>query len=65
VLIDGLALIAGGALILARHPEVLWLGCATLPVECLAGTDPAVVAAVQRESRPAATVARPPLTPRR
>jgi hypothetical protein len=59
VLIDGLALIAGGALILARRPEVLWLGCTTLPVDCLAGTDPAGVAAAHRKSRPAVTFARP------
>jgi MFS family permease/rhodanese-related sulfurtransferase len=44
VLTDGLALGAGGLLILARRPEVRWVGCTTLPVACIAGTDPAAVA---------------------
>jgi MFS family permease/rhodanese-related sulfurtransferase len=45
VLADGLALGAGGLLILARRPEARWLGCTTLPVACIAGTDPEAVAA--------------------
>lgn len=44
VLVDGVALGAGGLLILARRPEARWLGCTTLPVACLAGTDPDAVA---------------------
>jgi hypothetical protein len=48
ILIDGLAMIAGGALIFVRRPEVLWLGCTTLPAACLAGTDPAAVGAHAR-----------------
>jgi MFS family permease len=44
VLIDGLALGAGGLFILAQRPEVQWLGCTTLPVACIAGTDPDAVA---------------------
>lgn len=44
ILVDGLALGVGGVLILARRPEARWLGCTTLPVACIAGTDPAGVA---------------------
>ena len=44
VLVDGMALGLGGLLILARRPEARWLGCTTLPVACLAGTDPSAVA---------------------
>jgi MFS family permease/rhodanese-related sulfurtransferase len=44
VLLDGVALGLGGLAILARRPEARWLGCTTLPVACLAGTDPAAVA---------------------
>jgi hypothetical protein len=51
VLIDGLALMAGGIVILGRRPEVRWLGCATLPATCLAGTDPAAVAERTARSR--------------
>jgi len=43
VLVDGVALGLGGLVILARRPEARWLGCTTLPVACLAGTDPAAV----------------------
>jgi hypothetical protein len=44
ILADGLALAVGGLLILARRPELRWLGCTALPVACIAGTDPAAVA---------------------
>ena len=44
VLIDGLAMLIGGAVIIARRPEVMWLGCAALPEACIAATDPAAVA---------------------
>jgi hypothetical protein len=44
ILFDGAALGVGGLLILARRPEARWLGCTTLPVACLAGTDPSAVA---------------------
>ena len=44
ILTDGLALGASGLLILARRPEVRWVGCTTLPVACIASTDPAAVA---------------------
>ena len=44
ILVDGLALGVGGVLILARRPEARWLRCTTLPVACIAGTDPAGVA---------------------
>ena len=44
VLIDGLVMLIGGAVVLARRPEVMWLGCAALPEACIAATDPAAVA---------------------
>jgi MFS family permease len=44
VLIDGLAMFLGGAAVIARRPEVAWLGCAALPEACIAATDPAAVA---------------------
>jgi Transmembrane secretion effector len=51
-LIDGLAMLAGGAVVLALRPEVWWLGCAALPEACVAGTDPAAVA-LEPERAPA------------
>jgi hypothetical protein len=51
VLVDGIALGLGGLAILARRPEARWLGCTTLPVACLAGTDPAGVAEQSVRSR--------------
>jgi MFS family permease len=51
ILVDGVALAVGGLLILARRPEARWLGCTTLPVACLAGTDPAAVAEQTVRSR--------------
>jgi MFS family permease len=53
VAVDGLAALAGGALVLARRPEITWLGCAALPEACLAGTQPSAVA-LERELQPAA-----------
>lgn len=44
VLIDGLTMLVGGAVVIARRPEVAWLGCAALPEACMAATDPAAVA---------------------
>lgn len=44
VLVDGLAMVAGGAIVVALRPEVAWLGCAALPEACVAATDPAAVA---------------------
>ncbi len=44
VLIDGLAMLVGGAAVIARRPEVAWLGCAALPEACIAATDPGAVA---------------------
>jgi MFS family permease len=41
---DGLLMLAGGAVVLARRREVAWVGCAALPEACLAATDPAAVA---------------------
>ncbi|HEY1510555.1 MAG TPA: MFS transporter [Solirubrobacteraceae bacterium] len=43
VLIDGLVMLIGGAVIIARRPEVMWLGCAALPEACIAATDPGSV----------------------
>jgi MFS family permease len=44
VVVDGLVMLAGGALVLTRRPEIAWLGCAALPEACVAATDPAAVA---------------------
>ncbi len=44
VLVDGVAMLAGGLAVLAFRPEIAWLGCAALPEACVAGTDPAAVA---------------------
>jgi hypothetical protein len=44
VLIDGLAMLAGGLVVMARRPEVRWVGCAALPSSCLAGIQPLAVA---------------------
>src|SRR5205823_10525176 len=44
VVIDGLAMLVGGGAVIARRPEVAWLGCAALPEACIAATDPAAVA---------------------
>jgi MFS family permease len=53
VAVDGLAMLAGGVLVLARRPEIAWLGCAALPEACVAGVNPAAVA-LERELEPAA-----------
>jgi MFS family permease len=58
VLIDGLAMLAGGLVVMLRRPEVRWVGCAALPEACLAGIQPAAVALESRPGRepePAAT----------
>jgi hypothetical protein len=44
VLIDGLVMFAGGLVVMARRPDVRWVGCAALPSSCLAGIQPAAVA---------------------
>ena len=44
VLVDGLVMLVGGLAVVARRPELSWLGCAALPEACVAGTDPAAVA---------------------
>jgi MFS family permease len=48
VLIDGLVMLAGGLLVIARRPELAWLGCAALPEACLAATNPPALA-IERE----------------
>jgi MFS family permease len=45
VFVDGVAVVAGAALVVAVRPQVAWLGCAALPETCVAGIDPAAVAA--------------------
>ncbi len=44
VLVDGLATLAGGGVVLFIRPEVRWLGCAALPEACIAATMPAAAA---------------------
>jgi MFS family permease len=52
VAVDGLITLAGGLAVVLLRPDVLWLGCAALPEECVAATDPAAVALLaQEESR--------------
>ena len=53
VLVDGLIMLAGGLLVLARRPELGWLGCAALPEACIAATAPSAVALEGRGSRAA------------
>ena len=53
VLVDGLVMLVGGLAVLARRPEVAWLGCAALPEACVAATNPAAVA-IERELESAA-----------
>jgi MFS family permease len=54
VLVDGLVMFAGGIVLVARRREVAWLGCASLPQACVAGTQPEAVAMEQREEAKAA-----------
>jgi len=49
VAVDGALMLVGGAVVLARRPEVTWLGCAALPEACVAGVQPAAVA-LERET---------------
>jgi MFS family permease len=44
VLVDGLLMAVLGLVVIARRPEVAWLGCAALPEACVAATQPAAVA---------------------
>jgi MFS family permease len=44
VFVDGLAMVIGAIVVVALRPQVAWLGCATLPESCLAGSNPAAVA---------------------
>jgi len=44
VAVDGIVMAIGGAIVLARRPELVWLGCAALPEACIAATNPAAVA---------------------
>ena len=40
VAVDGLTMLVGGVAVLARRPELGWLGCAALPEACVAATVP-------------------------
>jgi hypothetical protein len=51
VFVDGAAVLAGAALVVAVRPQVAWLGCAALPETCVAGIDPAAVAAAAEVER--------------
>src|SRR4051812_28948639 len=44
VVIDGIVMLVGGAVVMARRPEVRWVGCAALPEACLAGMQPVAIA---------------------
>jgi MFS family permease/rhodanese-related sulfurtransferase len=54
VLVDGLVMLVGGAIVFAARPELVWLGCAALPEACVAATDPPAVA-LEREPELAAS----------
>ena len=51
VFLDGVAVVAGAAAVVALRPQVAWLGCAALPESCVAGADPLAVA-VAMEAEP-------------
>ena len=53
VAVDGVIMFVGGLAVLARRPELGWLGCAALPEACIAATAPSAVALEGRGSRPA------------
>jgi MFS family permease len=44
VIVDGVAVVLGGLLVVALRPQVAWLGCAALPESCVAALNPAAVA---------------------
>ena len=44
VLVDALVMLVGSLVVIARRPEVQWVGCAALPEACVAGAAPAAVA---------------------
>ena len=58
VLVDGLAMLAGGLAVLAMRPELIWLGCAALPEACIAGVNPTAVALEGRMADAAAPATR-------
>jgi hypothetical protein len=51
VVVDGVAMLIGGLIVLALRPEVRWLGCAALPEACVAATSPEAVAARESSTR--------------
>jgi hypothetical protein len=57
VAVDGVITFVGGAAVMLRRPEVLWLGCAALPEACVAATDPAAVAFEKEREHEAARAA--------
>jgi MFS family permease len=53
VLIDGLVVVVGGAIVLVRRPQVAWLGCAALPEACVAAVQPEAVGVQTLAGEPA------------
>jgi MFS family permease/rhodanese-related sulfurtransferase len=53
VVVDGIAMLVGGLVVLTLRPEVRWLGCAALPQACMAATTPEAVAVRESGVRPA------------
>jgi MFS family permease len=54
VFVDGIAVVLGATLVVLLRPQVAWLGCAALPVSCVAGVAPAAVATtLEGEPEPA------------
>jgi MFS family permease len=53
VFVDGVAVVVGGIIVVARRPQIAWLGCAALPESCVAGLNPAAVA-LEVEAQPRA-----------
>jgi MFS family permease/rhodanese-related sulfurtransferase len=53
VTVDALLMLVGGAIVVARRPEVAWLGCASLPESCVAGVQPEAVAMEREEAKAA------------
>ena len=52
VVVNAVLTFAGGLVVVAIRPEVMWLGCATLPETFVAATDPAAVAFEQELLEP-------------
>jgi len=57
VAVDGVVTFFGGLGVILWRPEVRWLGCAALPEECVAATDPAAFAFLEEMEGEAARAA--------